>query len=91
MPKMAAFLTGMAVALFIAAPAIGQTITGCRERETGTVYNLFDTALRVRPPLDRVGVAPCKAGDVEFALNLVGPQGASDAALFGIPNAFGFP
>ncbi len=91
MPKMAAFLTGTVVALIIAAPAIGQTITGCRERETGAVYNLFDTALRVRPPLDRVGVGPCKAGDVEFALNLVGPQGASDAALFGIPNAFGFP
>ena len=81
MIRIAALLTGTAVALVMAAPAVGQTLTGCRERETGVVHNLYDTTLRGRHPfgLD-FGPRPCETGDVEFALKSAGPQGLQDTS-----------
>ena len=73
-------------ALFVVAPANGQTLTGCRDRETGMAYNLLDTTLRVRPPLDRVGMPPCNKGDAEFSLNLAEPRDSSDSSSANIAN-----
>ena len=63
-------LLGALLVLPLAAPALGQTISGCRDATEGAVYNLLEAD---------VPSAPCESGDVDFRLPLARSVGVASA------------